>query len=72
MFDWFKKMCGEGKIRVEGELVDGSTFTAKIPYIGDISTLNKNELFLNIRQTMLVEHGKVVDMKSLKIIGYTV
>ena len=71
MFDWIKRQFGEGKVRVEGKLVDGSAFTAKISYIGDISTLNKNELFANLQRKVLVERGEDVDMNSLKIIGYT-
>lgn len=71
MFDWLKRQFGEGKIRVEGKLIDGSGFIAKVPYIGDLSTLDKNELFETLRRTMLVEHGERVDMTSLKIIGYT-
>jgi len=71
MFDWIKRQFGEGKVRVEGKLVDGSRFTAKVAYIGDISTLNENELFANLQRQVLVENGEQVDMTSLKIIGYT-
>ena len=69
MIDWIKSLFGEGKIRVEGEFTDGTSFTAKVPYIGAISTMNETELFDNVKQSILVEHGKQV--KTIRLVGYT-
>jgi len=68
MFDSIKRWFGEGKIRTEVTMDDGSTGTVKVPYIGDISTLDVLELKTTIKRRLLVEHGKkVVDVK---IIGW--
>jgi hypothetical protein len=69
MFDWLTRMFGEGKIRVEGTLTDGTTFAAKCPYIGDINTLDERELFAKLRADMLVNHGKRV--ASCRVVGFT-
>jgi len=58
MFDFIKKMFGEGKIRTEVHFDDGSFIVVKVPYIGDINTLDATELRETIRQRMLVDYGK--------------
>lgn len=72
MFSWLKKQFGEGKILVEGALVDGTTFTVKIPYIGAIDTLDEDELFDKVRRDLKVNHGATVDMTTLRIVDYTI
>ena len=72
MFNWIKKQFGEGRILIEGALVDGTTFTAKIPYIGDINTLDEGELFDKLRRDIRVNHNKIVDVSTLRIVDYTV
>lgn len=69
MFDWLKRCFGEGKIRVEGTLTDGTAFAAKCPYIGDIETLDEEELLYNVRRDVLVNHGKHV--ASCRVVGWT-
>ncbi len=69
MFDWLKRCFGEGKIRVEGTLVDGTGFTAKLPYIGDISTMDEREILAKVRQEIRVEWGKTV--ATCRVVGYT-
>jgi len=67
MFDWFEKLFGEGKIRVECVLSDGRKCTVKMPYIGDINTMDKEEV-LNIAENWVKnEHGFIV--VSAKIVG---
>lgn len=34
MFDWLKKLFGEGKFRVEFETTDGRKMVGRLPYIG--------------------------------------
>jgi hypothetical protein len=70
MFDWLKRCFGEGKIRVEGTLTDGTGFTAKISYIGDIDTVDKSELLDHVRRSVLVEHGERV--ATCRVVGFTV
>lgn len=69
MFDWLKRCFGEGNIRVEGTLTDGTVWRAKCPYIGDINTLDEAELFDKLRRDILVNHGKRV--KTCQVIGWT-
>lgn len=68
MFDFIKRMFGEGKIRARIVCSDGTTGVAKVPYIGDISTLNEDELKETIRQTVFVEYGKHVT--SVTVLGW--
>lgn len=47
---------------------DGTTGTVKVPYIGDITTLDEFDLKEKIRDQLRVEFGKVVT--SVNIIGW--
>ena len=64
-----KKLFGEGTIRIEGHLVGGRGFTIKMPYAGDIDTLDEEEIFQHVRDEMLVQHGKQI--ADLHIVGVT-
>ena len=68
MFDFVKRLYGEGKIRAEVDFADGSFAVVKVPYIGDIDTLDLGEFRADIRRKCLVDHGKYVT--SVKIIGW--
>ena len=68
MFDFIKKMFGEGKIRTEVHFDDGSFTAVKVPYIGDINTLDVAELRRTIRKQMLVDYGKRVT--QVNILGW--
>lgn len=68
MFDWFKKLFGEGMIRFEMTTADGRTGVGKVSYIGDLSTLDREEFKRDMIRQSFVQHGeRVVDVK---IIGY--
>jgi len=68
MFDSIRRLFGEGTVRVEGLVPGQGKFVAKIPYTGDVNTLDENELFDIVKRKVLVEYGvRVVD---LKIIGW--
>jgi hypothetical protein len=69
MLDFIKRMFGEGEIRARIACDDGSTGTAKVPYIGDIETMNEAELSETIRQQVFVKYGKRVT--SVNIIGWS-
>jgi len=56
MFDWIKKLFGEGKVRVEFTLTDGRTGVAKAKYIGDPSTFDVEEF----KARIYVEYGASV------------
>lgn len=58
MFDWFKKLYGEGKIRADVTLSDGTTAVVRVPYIGDLSTLDRDEFEQDIIRKIWVEHGR--------------
>jgi len=65
MFDFIKRMFGEGKIRAKITCDDGTTGTATVPYIGDIDTLNETELKATIRNQVFVNYGKRVTAVSI-------
>ncbi len=69
MFDSIKRLFGEGKIRAEVTFNDGSFTAVKVPYMGDIDTLDAAEFRENIRRQMLVDYGMRV--ASVNIIGWT-
>lgn len=68
MFDAIKRMFGEGKILAEITFDDGLFTAVKVPYIGDIDTLDTTEFRENIRRQMLVDYGKRVT--GVNIIGW--
>lgn len=68
MFDFIRRMFGEGKIRAEITCDDGSTGTVKVPYIGDIDTLDTSEFREEVRRQVLVNYGKRVT--TVNIIGW--
>jgi hypothetical protein len=61
-------MFGEGKIRVEITFDDGSHASAKVPYIGDINTLDVVELKNHVKRLCLVEYGRRAT--GVNIIGW--
>lgn len=67
MFDWIKKLYGEGKIRVECVLSGGRKCTVKMPYVGDIDTMDEIEVIQTAKDYVKVEHGLIV--VSAKIVG---
>lgn len=69
MFNWFKRLFGEGKIRVKFTTDEGRNGALIIDYIGDLETLNESVVFKKCRETLLVEYG--LHLKSFKIIGIT-
>ena len=66
MFDWFRKLFGEGTARFEVVLDDGRTATVKMPYIGTWDLIDATEALEN---QILVDYG--VGVKSVKFIGRT-
>jgi len=68
MFDSIRRWFGEGKIRAEVTFDDLSFTAIKVPYIGDINTLDVSEFREEIRRQMLVNYGKRVT--SVNIIGW--
>lgn len=68
MFDWIKKLFGEGKIRAEFELADGRSGIAKVPYIGQY---DENKMLAHIKNSMQVEYGsKVTSLKITEHVGF--
>ena len=67
MFEFIRKMFGEGKIRTEIVCDDGSTGVVKVSYTGDLATLDHDELKQHVKNWCLVEHG--LRVVSVKITG---
>ena len=66
MFDWIKRLFGEGYIYATFECTDGSKGRSRVPYIGDINTLDRNEIIQNIKREVFFKSGKTV--KTVTII----
>lgn len=64
---WFRRLFGDFKVRVEGEGINGQSFSAKIPFEG--SPDSEKELIEEIVQLLLVEKG--LKVKWLQIVGGT-
>ena len=67
IFDSIKRLFGEGVIRIEGTLTDGTSFVAKQPYIGDRSEMTDKEIILDVANRIYVESGRIV--LNAKIVG---
>lgn len=62
MFDWIKRLYGEGVVHFTFETVDGRTGTGKIPYIGEY---DEAELIATVKRTMRVEHNVIVSALTI-------
>jgi hypothetical protein len=60
MFDFIKRMFGEGKIRAEIICADGTEGIVKMDYIGDLSTLDLDEFAAKVKQQVFVKYGRQV------------
>lgn len=60
MFDFITRMFGEGKIRAEIICADGTEGIVKVPYIGDLSTLDIDEFTADVKRKVYVEYGRRV------------
>jgi hypothetical protein len=65
MFDFIKKLFGEGVVHFTFETVDGRGGKGKIPYIGEY---DEAEIRLAIRKTLRVEHN--VTVSNLEIVAH--
>ena len=67
MFDWFKRLCGEGKFRIEGETTDGRGFVLKFSYIGCPNS--ELEVLGSAAGNMLVEGMRIRWMRIISFYG---
>jgi hypothetical protein len=67
MFDFIKRLYGQGFIRCECTDTDGRVFLMKIPYIGDYNTIDKVELREHAASQYQSQTGRV--LKSFAIVG---
>lgn len=65
--DGIKALFGEGKLRFDVELADGSRGSVKMSYIGDLSTLDMAECKAEVKRRLLVETGKVA--RTITFVG---
>jgi hypothetical protein len=68
MFDFIKRMFGEGRIRFELTDENGKEWIGKAPYIGDINTMVESELKEEIARQWYVEHGTRI--RDFKVLGW--
>ena len=66
MFDWLKRLHGEGAVRAEFMCSDGTTGTAKQSYIGEYV---ESEIIQHIKDKILIDHDKIIT--SIKIVAHT-
>lgn len=64
VFDWLKRLFGEGNIYFDFVCDDGSTGRGKSPYIGDPATFDQNEYSEQIKAEIWHKHGKKVTQIS--------
>jgi len=60
MFDWIKRLFGEGMIRFEMVTADGRKVIGRVPYIGDIQTLDTEEVAFDLINQCRVRYGEHV------------
>ena len=65
--DWLKRMFGEGKIRMEVTLADGTKGVLKMSYIGSLATADADEIKEEATNRLYVEKGLTV--RSIRILG---
>lgn len=66
MFDWIRRLFGEGKIRVKFTDESGKEFVGRVPYIGDISTLDQHELRTEVSNQWVAKTGcRIIDFKII-------
>lgn len=57
MFDWLKKLFGEGYIYSEFTYGDGKKGKARAPYIGDPETFDEAEYIQALREEVYFKHN---------------
>jgi len=73
IIDSFKSLFGKGKIRIKMTLNDNSVRFAKVPYVGDINTLDKTKFIADIKNRCFVDYGftpKKIEIVVLMKSGY--
>lgn len=59
MFDWLKRLHGEGTLYFTFDY-DGGSGKAKLPYIGSIETLDREEVISNLKKEIWFKHNKII------------
>ncbi len=66
MFDWLKRLFGEGYIYSEFTLEDGRKGKARTPYIGDPTTFDEAEYTQSLREKVYFKYNKRIhDVRSV-------
>jgi hypothetical protein len=67
MFDFIKRLFGEGRVRLEGVTSDGRTFNGKLSYIG---ALHEKDIINHFAEMCMVEKGiKIIRARIVAIAG---
>ena len=63
MFDWFKRLFGEGYIYFTYDYDNGDSAKGRVPYIGDINSFDeqdKQKLIYRMKKEVWFKTGKTV------------
>ncbi len=67
MFDWFRKLFGEGYIFSDIVCADGVTGRVKTPFIGDPATFELDSYIQEVKDDVYFKSGKtVVEVKNTR------
>lgn len=68
MFDFIKKLYGQGHIYAVAECDDGSIARVKAPFIGDPDTLDESEWIRSVKNEIWFKHKKnVVKVSDIRL-----
>jgi hypothetical protein len=71
MFDWLKRLTGEGTLCFEVEGVDQNgkqmEGTAKLPYIGSLATADMDDLYRRVKLECRMKNG--ITVTRVKYLG---
>lgn len=70
MFNWLRKLFGDGKVRIELITVDGKQGQATAPFVGDVGKTPEKELLADIVNQIFVDKGwKIAKIRILGLSG---
>ncbi len=67
ILDSISKLFGSGKIKIDGETIDGRSFTIKRSYIGSIGSRSEQDILKETANDIWIEND--VRVRKLKISG---
>jgi len=69
MFDWWKRLFGEGYIYAEFTCTDGTNGRSRESYIGDPATFDSDEYVAKLKQEIWYKHRRrIMVVNHLRIV----